>query len=136
MGPKEAKRPRKAPQAKMPEPGSAENVWKRTKSTPVENERFLRLLRASGPTVDWKHIASVLSGRTAKICRSHWSEALDPTIKKGSWSPDEARLLVQLHAEFDGKWVELSKRISGRPQTQCRNYWKTLTRGCGANAAG
>lgn len=91
--------------------------------TIAEDETMLRLVQEAGPAVNWKAIADALPGRTAKLCRAHWTLVLDPSIKREPWSTEEESLLEELHEQFGGKFVEISKRIPGRPHAQCRNQW-------------
>jgi hypothetical protein len=43
--------------------------------------------RSSGVALTWEDIGRTLQ-RTAKICRNRWLYALDPSIKRGAWSPE------------------------------------------------
>ncbi|CAM9858078.1 unnamed protein product [Hapterophycus canaliculatus] len=43
--------------------------------------------------VKWSVVASRLPGRIGKQCRERWFNHLDPSIKKGEWSPEEDRIV-------------------------------------------
>lgn len=53
------------------------------------------LLFVTWPTeqVKWSVVASRLPGRIGKQCRERWFNHLDPSIKKGEWSPEEDRIV-------------------------------------------
>lgn len=89
----------------------------------AEDETLLSLVREAEPVVNWKTIAQTLPGRDEYQCRRHWSEVLDPSIKKGPWSREEERLLAQAHEEIGDSWTEISKRIVGRTDKQCQTHW-------------
>lgn len=89
---------------------------------PAEDETMLRLIWEAGSALDWKQIANAL-GRHARQCRNHWNLVLDPSIKKGPWSPEEKRKIAQRHEKFGDSWAKISKQIPGRTDAQCRNYW-------------
>lgn len=91
--------------------------------TKAEDKKMFRLMREAGSAVNWTKIADGLPERNGNQCRMQWTETLDPSIKKGPWSTEEDSLLAQLHEQFKGKWVKISERIAGRPQTHCRARW-------------
>lgn len=93
-------------------------AWQR-----IEDETLLRIVRESQPVFDWKEIAHALPGRTARQCRRHWNFVIDPSIKKEPWSAEEERQLTHLRDRLGYSWAEVSKRMEGRTQMQCRNQW-------------
>lgn len=62
----------------------------------------------------WAHIAKYLPGRVGKQCRERYVNHLDPSLKKGEWSEEEERILIEAHACLQNKWAEIAKRIPGR----------------------
>lgn len=54
----------------------------------------------------WSVVASRLPGRIGKQCRERWFNHLDPSIKKGEWSPEEDRIVF-------GAQVSMSCCLSG-----------------------
>jgi len=61
-----------------------------------EDETVRELVRHHG-TRAWTLVASHLTGRTGKQCRERWHNHLDCDIRKDAWSPDEDRMLIELH---------------------------------------
>jgi myb proto-oncogene protein len=41
--------------------------------------------------------------RTAKQCRDRWHNYLRPGIKKGGWTKEEEKMIMELHAKYGGK---------------------------------
>ncbi|KAG0287827.1 hypothetical protein BGZ96_008296 [Linnemannia gamsii] len=79
-------------------------------------------------TCPWSHIASLtVPGRTGVQAQARWSEALDPRVKKGPWSPEEDELLLEGVEKSDKCWIWIADMIDGRTQRQCRTRWVQLT---------
>ena len=98
---------------KVLKPGLRKGVWDKKEDAILielyhaEVERC-KQLTASGVTlenasenniakkrgINWAGIATQIEGRTTKQCRERWNNHLDPTIRRGNWTPDEDRLLL------------------------------------------
>ena len=53
---------------------------------------------------NWGDIASKMqTQRTAKQCRDRWQNYLRPGIKKGEWTRQEEKLIMQLYEKLGGK---------------------------------
>ncbi|KAH0984095.1 hypothetical protein GBA52_011272 [Prunus armeniaca] len=63
--------------------------------------------------------------RCGKSCRLRWANHLRPNLKKGSLSPDEERLIIELHAKFGNKWARMASQLPGRTDNEIKNYWNT-----------
>uniref|UniRef100_A0A2C9UFM9 Uncharacterized protein n=1 Tax=Manihot esculenta TaxID=3983 RepID=A0A2C9UFM9_MANES len=50
--------------------------------------------------------------RCGKSCRLRWANHLRPNLKKGAFSPEEERLIVELHAKFGNKWARMATLVS------------------------
>ncbi|XP_068644354.1 transcription factor MYB97 [Aristolochia californica] len=63
--------------------------------------------------------------RCGKSCRLRWANHLRPNLKKGSFSPDEERLILELHAKLGNKWARMAAQLPGRTDNEIKNYWNT-----------
>ena len=70
-----------------------------------------------------------MPGRSTKQCKEHWRNALDPTVKKSSWSGAEDQSLLEAHQQVGNKWSKIARLLPGRTQLQIRDRWRFL---CGS----
>ncbi|KAI8801874.1 hypothetical protein BJ742DRAFT_835275 [Cladochytrium replicatum] len=72
----------------------------------------------------WTEIAKSVPERTPDACRKRWEKVLDPSIRKGPWTPEEDELLTGLVERFGKrKWTQIASQIPGRTDKQCRQRW-------------
>ena len=50
--------------------------------------------------------------RCGKSCRLRWANHLRPNLKKGSLSPEEEKLIIELHAKFGNKWARMASQVN------------------------
>jgi hypothetical protein len=58
--------------------------------------------------------ARYISGRTDDACSKRYREALDPSLKKDEWTPEEDAKLIEAFSRIGGKWG----RVGQEPPTQ------------------
>ncbi|KAF3443212.1 hypothetical protein FNV43_RR12894 [Rhamnella rubrinervis] len=63
--------------------------------------------------------------RCGKSCRLRWANHLRPNLKKGSFTPDEERIIIELHAKLGNKWARMASQLPGRTDNEIKNYWNT-----------
>ncbi|XP_062170141.1 transcription factor MYB97 [Alnus glutinosa] len=63
--------------------------------------------------------------RCGKSCRLRWANHLRPNLKKGAFSPEEERLILELHAKYGNKWARMAAQLPGRTDNEIKNYWNT-----------
>ena len=68
----------------------------------------------------WSVIARQIPGRTDDACSKRYREALDPALKKDEWTEAEDAKLLQLYAQWGGKWVQVGQQLQ-RSSLGCRN---------------
>lgn len=49
--------------------------------------------------------------RCGKSCRLRWANHLRPNLKKGAFSPEEERLILELHAKYGNKWARMAAQV-------------------------
>ncbi|KAJ7297759.1 hypothetical protein O6H91_Y037400 [Diphasiastrum complanatum] len=63
--------------------------------------------------------------RCGKSCRLRWANHLRPNLKKGAFSMEEERLIIELHAKLGNKWARMAAQLPGRTDNEIKNYWNT-----------
>lgn len=49
--------------------------------------------------------------RCGKSCRLRWANHLRPNLKKGSFTPEEERIIIELHAKLGNKWARMASQV-------------------------
>ena len=70
-----------------------------------------------------------LPHRTADQCRNRWHRCLKPGIKKGPFSAEENKTLMEAYGKLGDKWTEISKRLPGRTGEAVRKRWESIEAG-------
>ncbi|KAI4388371.1 hypothetical protein MLD38_000705 [Melastoma candidum] len=63
--------------------------------------------------------------RCGKSCRLRWTNHLRPNLKKGSFTPEEERMIVELHSQLGNKWARMAAQLPGRTDNEIKNFWNT-----------
>jgi myb proto-oncogene protein len=94
-----------------------------------EDAKLLGLVReCSGPDgqVNWPRVTNAIYDRTAAQCIHRYYKALDPSIRRGRWTPEEDEMLrlgVSLH---DHDWYLVCRWVPHRTDMQCRERWMNV----------
>lgn len=49
--------------------------------------------------------------RCGKSCRLRWANHLRPDLKKGAFTSDEERRIIELHAKMGNKWARMATEV-------------------------
>lgn len=80
--------------------------------TAAEDAMLMEYVRKHGEG-NWNAVQknSALA-RCGKSCRLRWANHLRPNLKKGSFSPEEERLILHLHSQLGNKWARMAAQES------------------------
>ncbi|KAI8068435.1 Homeodomain-like protein [Gongronella butleri] len=95
---------------------------------PEEDEILTRSVQkySHKSVLPWNRIAQQIPNRTGIQCQARWTEALDPTVRKGRWKKEEDEMLRAGVARYGCCWIRVSSMIFGRTQRQCRTRWNQI----------
>ncbi|EPS59038.1 hypothetical protein M569_15771, partial [Genlisea aurea] len=63
--------------------------------------------------------------RCGKSCRLRWANHLRPDLKKGAFTAEEERRIIELHAKMGNKWARMATELPGRTDNEIKNFWNT-----------
>ncbi|KAG2013939.1 nucleolar protein, variant 2 [Coprinopsis cinerea AmutBmut pab1-1] len=73
---------------------------------------------------NWMSVAQHVSPHaTHTQCQGRYYKSLDPSIKRGAWTPEEDARLTKLVASLGSAWVKVAEFMPGRTNDQCHERW-------------
>ncbi|NXR16538.1 SNPC4 protein, partial [Cinclus mexicanus] len=103
---------------------------KRKEWTKDEDQMLLELVQEMrvGSHIPYKKIAYFMEGRDSAQLIYRWTKSVDPSLKKGAWTPEEDAMLMAAVKKYGEKdWYKIRTEVPGRNDAQCRErYFKVL----------
>lgn len=109
-------------------PRSHSSDFKKGPWTPEEDEKLVDYIKTNGHE-NWKALPKLAGlNRCGKSCRLRWTNYLRPDIKRGKFSEEEERVIVNLHSVLGNKWSRIANHLPGRTDNEIKNFWNTHIR--------
>ena len=93
----------------------------RSRWTKDEEKKLINLVSVTGAR-GWNQIASLIKTKTAKQCRDHYANCLNPEIKNSLWTDEEEQILLSKYQEYGSHWSKIKKFLPGRTTAMIKNY--------------
>uniref|UniRef100_A0A8C0G387 snRNA-activating protein complex subunit 4 n=1 Tax=Chelonoidis abingdonii TaxID=106734 RepID=A0A8C0G387_CHEAB len=100
--------------------------FKRKEWTKEEDQMLLQLVQEMrvGSHIPYKKIAYYMEGRDSMQLLYRWTKRVDPSLKKGFWTPEEdAKLLAAVAKYGERDWYKIRTEVPGRSDAQCRDRY-------------
>ncbi|XP_060170794.1 myb-related protein 305-like [Lycium barbarum] len=99
--------------------------WRKGPWTTEEDKLLIEYVKLHGEG-RWSSVATVAGlKRNAKSCRLRWVNYLRPDLKKGQITPNEEKIILELHAKWGNRWATIARNLEGRTDNEIKNYWRT-----------
>lgn len=93
--------------------------------TPEEDKKLLAYIDQYGHG-SWRALPTKAGlQRCGKSCRLRWTNYLRPDIKRGKFSLQEEKSIIQLHALLGNRWSSIATHLPKRTDNEIKNYWNT-----------